>query len=155
MPAVPPERAATPERVLAFDCGLRRIGVAVGNRLTGTAHALAPLAARDGVPRWEDVERILGEWRPALVLVGLPLNMDDTPSEMSGRAERFARRLHGRFGVQFEMVDERLSSFEARGLLAEARSAASTDSLAACLVLEGWLSACRRTAPCSRSDRRS
>jgi putative Holliday junction resolvase len=127
--------------VLAFDYGLRRIGVAVGNRVTGTARALAPLAARDGAPRWEQVENLIAEWRPALLLIGLPLNMDGTPSDMSARAERFARRLHGRFGLRCELMDERLSSFEARGLLAAERSPASTDSVAACLILESWLAA--------------
>jgi putative Holliday junction resolvase len=125
--------------VLAFDYGLRNIGVAVGNPLTGTARALAPLKARDGVPDWAAVERLLGEWKPGRLLVGLPLNMDDTPSEMSERASRFARRLEGRFRVPCELVDERLSSFEARGLIVEAGSRASRDSVAASLILETWL----------------
>jgi len=125
--------------VLGFDYGLRRIGVAVGNGLTRTARALPPLAARDGVPDWEQVRRVLEEWKPKRLLVGLPLNMDDTPSEMSERAARFARRLEGRFGIACELVDERLSSFAARGLIHEAGAqGASRDSVAAYLILEGW-----------------
>ena len=127
--------------VLAFDYGLRRIGVAVGSRLTGSARALAPLKARDGVPDWSLVGRLIAEWKPARVLVGLPLNMDDTPSEMSERACRFGRRLEGRFQVPCEMIDERLSSFVARSLIAESGIRASTDSVAACLILETWLAA--------------
>ena len=96
--------------VLAFDYGLRRIGVAVGNALTGTATALPVLPARDGVPDWERIRRLIGEWGPVLLLVGLPLNMDGTPSAMSERAARFSRRLHGRFGIRCELMDERLSS---------------------------------------------
>ncbi len=125
--------------VIAFDFGLRRIGVAVGNGITGTASALAPLGARDGNPDWEAIRRLIKEWGPEQLLVGLPLNMDGTPSEMSSRAERFARRLEGRFGLRCALMDERLSSFEARGLIADAQANASTDSVAACLVLESWL----------------
>jgi putative Holliday junction resolvase len=129
--------------VLGFDFGLKRIGVAVGNPITGTASALAPLRANEGNPDWEAVRRLLDEWKPGRLVVGLPLNMDGTPSEMSARAERFARRLEGRFHVSCEMMDERLSSFEARGLIAESGRDASTDSVAACLVLESWFSRVR------------
>jgi len=132
--------------VLAFDYGLRRIGVAVGNTLTATTTALPALGARDGVPDWETVRRLIGEWQPQLLLVGLPLNMDGTPSEMSERAARFARRLHGRFGLRCELMDERLSSFEARERLAAAAGgpgsrharSAPLDSVAACVILESW-----------------
>ena len=127
--------------VLAFDYGLRRIGVAVGNGLTGTARALAPFAAADGSPDWDHVRRLLEEWKPDRLLVGLPLNMDDSPSEMSERAARFARRLHGRFGIPCDLVDERLSSFEARGLIAGSGRRASVDSVAACVILESWFAA--------------
>ena len=130
--------------VLAFDYGLRRIGVAVGNALTGTATALPVLPARDGVPDWERIRRLVGEWQPALLLVGLPLNMDGTPSEMSERAARFARRLHGRFGIRCELMDERLSSFEARGRMAGETGRTALDSVAACVILEGWFAARER-----------
>ena len=131
--------------VLGFDFGLKRIGVAVGNGVTATATALAPLRAHEGSPDWESVRRLLEEWKPVRLVVGLPLNMDGTPSEMSARAERFARRLEGRFNLPCELMDERLSSFEARGLIAESGREASTDSVAACLVLESWFA--RREAP--------
>jgi putative Holliday junction resolvase len=124
--------------ILGFDFGLKRIGVAVGNGVTATASALAPLHANEGNPDWEAVRRLLEEWKPQRLVVGLPLNMDGTPSEMSARAERFARRLEGRFNLRCEMMDERLSTFEARGLIAESGSEASRDSVAACLVLESW-----------------
>ncbi len=124
--------------VIAFDYGLKRIGVAVGNGFTCTASALDPLPARDGVPDWQRVAELLSRWKPEQLVVGLPLNMDDSPSEMSTRAERFARRLEGRFAIPCALMDERLSTFEARGLIAEAGSRASRDSVAACLVLESW-----------------
>ncbi len=124
--------------ILGFDFGLKRIGVAVGNGITATASALAPLRARDGNPDWDAVRKLLDDWKPQRLVVGLPLNMDGTASEMSARAERFARRLEGRFHLPCEMMDERLSSFEARGLIADSGSDSSTDSVAACLVLESW-----------------
>ena len=127
--------------MLAFDYGLRTIGVAVGNSLLGSASALAALAARDGVPDWERVRQLLDEWKPDLLLVGLPLNMDDTPSDMSARAERFARRLTGRFGIASEMMDERLSSFEARSLVDDYAQNVALDSIAACLILQSWFAA--------------
>lgn len=131
--------------VLAFDYGTRRIGVAVGTTLAASARPLAPLKARDGVPDWEQVRRLLAAWEPELILVGLPLNMDGTPSAISERAQRFARRLHGRFGVRCELVDERLSTFEARGRLFEGTAQAALDSVAACVILEGWLAGTGRS----------
>jgi len=126
--------------VLGFDYGLRRIGVAVGTPWLGTTTALKPLVARDGDTDWDAVRRLLDEWQPGLLVVGLPLNMDGTPSEMSARAERFARRLHGRFGIPFAVMDERLSTREARSLLEESGRDAevSIHSAAACLILQSW-----------------
>lgn len=131
-------------QIIAFDYGLKNIGVASGQTLTGTATAQAPLKAKDGIPDWTAVEALLSEWRPELVLVGLPLNMDDTESELSARARKFANRLHGRFGVAVEMVDERLSSFEAKGeVMARGGSRDygknPVDSIAARIILETYL----------------
>ena len=102
-------------RVMAFDFGTRRIGVASGQEILGTGKPLTMLPARDGVPDWEQIGRLLKEWQPDRVLVGLPLNMDDTENDMCARARKFGKRLHGRFHVEVEMVDERLTSFEAKG----------------------------------------
>jgi len=102
-------------QLLAFDYGLKNIGVASGQSETGFATARTPLKARDGIPDWDQLAALLEEWRPELVLVGLPLNMDGSESELSTRARKFARRLEGRFGIKTELVDERLSSFEAKG----------------------------------------
>ena len=70
----------------------------------------------DGIPDWAQVEKLLSEWQPDLVVVGLPLNMDDSESDLSNRARKFARRLQGRFAVEVEMVDERLTSREAKSM---------------------------------------
>ncbi|MBB6519897.1 Holliday junction resolvase RuvX [Pseudoteredinibacter isoporae] len=130
--------------VLAFDYGLRNIGLAQGNRLSNTSQELKPLKAKDGTPNWDEIKKILEEWQPDLVVVGLPLNMDDSESELSKRARKFANRLHGRFGVAIEMMDERLSSFEAKEEASERGqlgnySKQPIDSIAARLILESWL----------------
>lgn len=132
---------------LAFDFGTQRIGVAVGQSITGTAAPLSSLKANDGVPNWDHIAALIAEWQPQRLLVGLPLNMDDSESELSARARKFANRLHGRFGLPVALWDERLSSFEARGEL-RARDPKNykdgnfkdgkVDSLSACLILEGW-----------------
>ncbi|MBT5071938.1 MAG: Holliday junction resolvase RuvX, partial [Porticoccaceae bacterium] len=96
--------------LLAFDFGLKQIGVAYGQTLTKNANALSILKAQNGKPQWLEIDALITQWKPNLVLVGLPLNMDDTESELSARARKFARRLEGRFNVQVEMVDERLTS---------------------------------------------
>lgn len=135
------------ECVIAFDYGTRFIGVAVGQSITGTAAPLAALPAKDGTPHWDQIAALIKEWRPQRLIVGLPLNMDGTPSEMSQRAEKFAQRLHGRFGLPVETWDERLSSFEARGeMLARDRNKRDfrkqgVDSVSARLILEGWFGA--------------
>ena len=130
--------------LLAFDYGTKNIGVATGQTITSSANSQPPLKAKDGVPDWNQVEKLITEWKPDLVLVGLPLNMDDSESELSARARKFANRLHGRFGVKIELVDERLSSFEAKGEVMSRGGSRDyknnpVDSIAARLILEGWL----------------
>ena len=136
----------TAQRVLGFDYGTRQIGVAVGQTLTGNARPLKELRARDGIPNWDQIGALLKEWEPDALIVGLPLNMDGTPSDMSARAEKFARRLHGRFQLPVHCIDERLSTFEAKQTLRDSGRRAPTsyrdnpvDSLAAALLLETWL----------------
>lgn len=130
-------------RVLAFDFGLRRIGVAVGQEFLGRGNPLAMLPARDGIPDWNQISAVIEEWRPDLVVVGLPLNMDDTENDMCARARKFGNRIHGRFHVPVEMVDERLTSFEAKGeVMARGGSCDfgrhGIDDQAAVLILETW-----------------
>ncbi|SDT04532.1 putative holliday junction resolvase [Halopseudomonas xinjiangensis] len=134
-----------PQRLLGFDYGTRQIGVAVGQTLTGSAQPLCVLRARDGVPDWQQIAALVGEWKPDALVVGLPLNMDGTPSAMSARAEKFARRLEGRYQLKVHCVDERLSTFEAKQSLRDSRRTPSSyrddpvDALAAALLLQTWL----------------
>lgn len=136
------------DRILAFDFGLRQIGIAVGNATLGTTQPLRILPARDGRPDWESVAELFEEWQPDLVLVGDPINMDGSTSELAQRSRKFARRLEGRYGLKTIMVDERLSSFEVKSRQREAGHRGDyrrhpVDSLAAELILQSWLSSCR------------
>ena len=135
---------AKAKTILCFDYGSKSIGVAVGQSITQTANPIADLTAKDGIPNWDDINQLIHEWQPDLLLVGLPLNMDGSPSEMAVRAKKFANRLHGRFGLPFAMADERLSSFEAKGEILQQTGSRDfknhhVDSLAAVFILQSWL----------------
>jgi putative Holliday junction resolvase len=130
--------------ILAFDYGLRQIGVAVGNCLTSTTQPLTILKAKDGIPQWQEVEKTLKEWQPDLIIVGDPLNMDGSDGLLGERARKFGNRMHGRFGLVVEMVDERLSSFEAKQTRQEQGHQGNykndpIDSYAAELILQTWM----------------
>ena len=129
--------------VMAFDFGTRRIGVATGQEMLGTGQPLALISARDGIPDWHQIELLLEEWCPDLVVVGLRLNMDETENDMCARARKFGKRLHGRYHVPVEMVDERLTSFQAKGDVMAAGGSRDfgrhgVDDRAAVLILETW-----------------
>ena len=129
---------------MAFDFGMKNIGVAVGQSLTKTASPEATLKAKDGIPDWNDIKTLIDQWQPTDLVVGLPLNMDGTASESSRRAKKFANRLHDKFNLPTHTFDERLSTIEAKNL---AETAAKTygwtrhsiDSIAAALILNNWL----------------
>lgn len=133
------------QRWIGFDFGLGWIGVAVGQRITATATALDSLRARDGIPDWNDIDRLIEDWQPAGFVVGMPYNMDGSDNEMLVRANKFRKRLHGRYGLPAIGIDERLSSREARQRLGRAGSSlhkakgANIDSLSAKLILETYL----------------
>ncbi len=122
---------------MAFDFGMGKIGVAVGQKVTRSANPLTILRARDGIPNWDELGALIKEWQPGQLVVGLPLNMDGTPSEMSRLAEKFSRKLHGRYNLPCDTTDERLSSFEAAEY---AEKDQQVDAIAAKLILETWLS---------------
>lgn len=132
------------ETLLAFDYGTKSIGVAVGQTLTGTARPLKALPARDGIPQWEQIEALLKEWQPNRLVVGLPLDMDGKPlDDITNRAKKFANRLHGRFGMEVILHDERLSTREARSHLFaqggyKALTKGNVDSQSAVVIFESW-----------------
>ncbi|HSQ08979.1 MAG TPA: Holliday junction resolvase RuvX [Chromatiaceae bacterium] len=126
--------------LLGFDYGPRKIGVAVGQTITGSASPLTTIRSHGERPDWARIEGLIREWQPKAAVVGLPYNMDDSETELAPRARRFARQIEGRFGLQVHLVDERLTSLEARRQLGrEATSLEVVDAMAAKLILETWL----------------
>ncbi len=137
-------REPTFQRILGFDFGTKRMGVASAQAVTGTATPLPTIPSRDGIPDWVQMDALLAEWTPDALVVGLPLNMDDSESELSRLARKFGRRLEARYRLPVFMCDERLSSHSARGLLMEVQARRrgrlpNLDSTAAVLIAEAWL----------------
>ncbi|EPF70423.1 YqgF family RNAse H domain-containing protein [Acinetobacter rudis CIP 110305] len=129
--------------IMAFDFGTQKMGMAIGSSLIESAMPLALFPMKDGIPQWETLLNIVKQHQPNLFLVGLPLNMDDSESELSARARKFARRLRHQTNIITWMVDERLSTRAARDELdqyqAQGRAKKlSADSLAAALFIEAW-----------------
>jgi len=133
-----PQRYLKPLSALAFDFGTKRIGVAYGQSLTCTAQAVGIIAASDGIPDWGALEKVVAEWKPDVFVVGLPYNMDDSESELLLRARKFGKRLEGRLHKPCYAIDERLTSFAARGELLRGEASGAVDALAARLILEAW-----------------
>ena len=148
----PPARQARPpgsRTILGFDFGFKRIGVAAGNEATGTASPVTTV--RGGPPEadWAAIAALVNEWRPDLLLVGLPLNKDNSAGIIARKARRFANQLATRCALPVETVDERLSSWEAADRLTQERRAGGRrrgnartglDAVAAQLIIESWLS---------------
>ena len=139
--------------VLAFDFGEKRIGVAVGEHLLGIAHPLATVAAEANDERFRQIADLIAEWRPALLLVGLPLSVDGSEHELTMLSKKFARRLDGRFGLPVAMMDERYTSAQASQSLAEIgvsgrRQKPMIDQVAAQYILQSYFdSLCGKSAP--------
>lgn len=136
----------TPETILAFDFGLRRIGVAAGQEVTASANPLAAIRNTDAGPDWRAIEALVGEWRPSRLIVGMPYHEDGSPSEIGVSVKAFIAEL-ARFELPVEQIDERYSSLEAHELLKSERAAGlrgrinkeEIDSAAAALIAERWL----------------
>ena len=135
-------------RVLAFDFGFRRIGIATGDTLTGRAAPRPAAAARQGVPDWDSIGREMRAFNPDRAVVGAPYNVDGTAGALLPHARRFAQELKRRFTVPVSLIDERFSSLEAGETLKERRTRGERrrvrrehiDSAAAAVILERWLS---------------
>ena len=129
--------------VLAFDFGTRKIGVAVGNTLVRVAHPLATIHGEANAARFAAIDALVAEWGPGALVVGRPLDGDGTLQEMTARAERFARRLEGRYRLPVARVDERFTSRAAATALGEAgvrgrARDAALDEVAAQVILQAW-----------------
>ena len=145
MPATPDNRRG-PETILAFDFGLRRIGVAVGQSVTASANPLGVVTNGDNGPDFDAITRLIDEWRPSRLVVGMPLNVDGEPGEMQAHVEDFVRELW-RYQLAVDTVDERYTSIEAEEALKQARASGtrgritreSIDSAAAVFIAERFL----------------
>lgn len=135
-----------PETLLGFDFGVRRIGVAIGNTLTGDARPLAVVDAAAADRRFERIAALLRAWEPQRLVVGRPLDEDGSVTETTRLADRFANQLNGRFGLPVERVDERFSSREAQAIIASAggRRSDADDGMAAAVILAQYLDGLRR-----------
>lgn len=132
-----------PQLVMAFDFGTQKMGMAVGSSLIQSANPLPLFPMKDGIPNWDNLLKIVKQHQPSLFLVGLPLNMDDSESELSTRARKFARRLRHQTNIETLMVDERLTTREARDELEHYQAQGrgknlAADSIAAALFIESW-----------------
>ncbi|VAX00491.1 Putative pre-16S rRNA nuclease Yqg [hydrothermal vent metagenome] len=131
--------------LLGFDYGRKRIGIAVGQEITQTAQGLTTLTSTDG-PDWDNIDRLLNEWRPQMLVVGMPHNMDDRAHPLHDEVKAFGDQLAERYNLPVEWIDERLSSVEAEALLAagsksrqKKQDKAEIDKLAAQIILQSWL----------------
>ena len=144
MPGTPD--TTLPETIVAFDFGLRRIGVAVGQNVTASANPLTAVRNTDSGPDWQAISNVVNEWHPGRLIVGMPLHEDGSPSEMGVPIKAFITEL-ARFELPVEQVDERYSSIEANEVLKSERAMGlrgrinkeAIDSVAAALIAERWL----------------
>lgn len=131
--------------LLGFDFGLKRIGVAIGQMVTHTARPLVTLIAKQGMPDWQLVNKLISKWSPDTLVVGMPLNMDGTTQEISHKAQMFTEELRKRYKLPVYQVDERLTTKEARERLFaqggfKALQDGQVDQVAAQLILQNFIS---------------
>jgi putative Holliday junction resolvase len=119
--------------ILAFDFGLKRIGVAVGNTMIRQAQPLSIISAVSNEAKFEVIAQLIKDWQPALCVVGLPMHPDGAAHEMTTRCQRFANQLHGRYGVKVALVDERYSS-----AVLHAKQGERIDDQAAAVILQQY-----------------
>jgi len=139
--------------ILAFDFGAKRIGVATGESGLGSAHPLTVIHAESNDERMSAISRLINEWQPVLLVVGLPVHADGTPHEMTKLAMKFGERLQKRFNLPVSYADERLTSLDAEARLRETgrnsrRAKPLLDAVAAQLILQTWFESPSHVTPC-------
>ena len=128
--------------VLGFDFGDKRIGIASGQTISCNATPLTTLSAINNKPDWKGIEKIIAEWQPDALIIGLPLYLDGSKSDMTARAEKFSRQLEGRFHLPIFTHNEALSSFEAEQFLQTKKTQHNKpdiDKIAAAIIVQSWL----------------
>jgi len=124
-------------QIVAFDFGTKKIGVAVGQTATYTSSPLQIIINKDNKINWSEISILLNEWNPELIIVGKPLNMDGTDSEIMKQVEKFYEKLKNTFDVNLEYIDERLTTFEAKQIL-EDTDIDQVDANAAKILIDNW-----------------
>ena len=130
------------QTLLGFDYGTKRIGVAVGQDISHSVTPLTTLSCQNDKPDWDAIGKLIAEWQPDKLVVGLPLHLDGSVQPLTEKAQRFGNQLKGRYNLPVEMVDERLTSHEAEVELAKQGGKTAKrdiDALAAALILQSWL----------------
>ncbi len=127
---------------MAFDFGLKNIGIAIGQEITRTASTFYSLKATEGKPKWAELDRIIIDWKPGLFVVGDPFNMDGTRSKIQDLSDRFSDSLNKRYDIEIEKLDERLTSREAKERLESlpigTKDSSNKHSISAQIILEDW-----------------
>ena len=123
-------------QILAFDFGTKKIGVAVGQTSTFTSSPLQVISSKDNKVNWNEIIILLDEWKPELIIVGKPLNMDGTDSEIMKEVDRFFLKLKNIYDAKYEYIDERLTTFEAKQILEDRNSL--VDASAAKILIDNW-----------------
>ena len=124
-------------QIVAFDFGEKKIGVAVGQTSTYTSSPLQVIFNNHDKVNWNEISVLLEEWKPELILVGKPLNMDGTDSEIMMKVDAFYKKLESLYDAKFEYVDERLTTFEAKDILKE-NNVETVDANAAKILIDNW-----------------
>ena len=124
-------------QIVAFDFGEKKIGVAVGQTSTYTSSPLQVIFNNHDKVNWNEISILLEEWKPELILVGKPLNMDGTDSEIMKKVDAFYKKLESLYDAKFEYIDERLTTFEARDILKE-NNVEIVDANAAKILIDNW-----------------
>ena len=127
------------QTLLGFDFGTQRIGIAVGQSITGTATALCTINSRSGKPDWGRITELIDHWRPDALVVGLPLHNDGSDSDISNAARKFTQQLQGRYRLPVHNMDERLSTHAAIQHMKQQSSKQEVDAVAAMIILQNWL----------------
>ena len=132
------------ETAMGFDFGTRKIGMAIGQSITNTANPIDTIYSKDGVINWDEIRKIINQWQPDILVVGLPLNMDGSEQPITATAKKFANDLSIRFNLKVELVDERLTTKASKEYIFNEHGykglkKISVDSMSAKLILEQWM----------------